>query len=62
MGGRRDPSVIYAPFGDMIAAAPKLRRIVFLENCGHWVQEERPDAVNRELIEFLRRELRQGGS
>lgn len=57
IGGRRDPSVIYAPFDQMIAAAPKLRRITFLEGCGHWVQEERPDEVNAALIEFLGREI-----
>jgi pimeloyl-ACP methyl ester carboxylesterase len=57
MGGRRDPSVIYAPFDEMIAAAPKLRRIIFLEGCGHWVQEERPDEVNEELLDFLRHEI-----
>jgi pimeloyl-ACP methyl ester carboxylesterase len=62
MGGRRDPSVVYAPFDQMIAAAPKLRQITFLEGCGHWVQEERPDDVNKELIEFLRREIGSRGS
>jgi pimeloyl-ACP methyl ester carboxylesterase len=57
IGGRRDPSVIYAPFDQMIAAAPKLRQIMLLEGCGHWVQEERPREVNKELIEFLGREI-----
>ncbi len=61
MGGRRDPSVIYAPFDQMIAATPKLRSILFLEGCGHWVQEERADEVNRELIEFLGREVGRAG-
>jgi pimeloyl-ACP methyl ester carboxylesterase len=41
----------------MIAAAPKLRQITLLEGCGHSVQEERADAVNKELIEFFGREL-----
>jgi pimeloyl-ACP methyl ester carboxylesterase len=25
-----------------------------VEGAGHWVQQERPDAVNRLLVEFLR--------
>jgi pimeloyl-ACP methyl ester carboxylesterase len=57
MGGRRDPTVIYAPMDPMIAAVPKLRQIKYLEGCGHWVQEERSEDVNRELIEFLRNEI-----
>jgi pimeloyl-ACP methyl ester carboxylesterase len=60
IGGRRDPSVIYAPFDQMIAAAPRLRQIVLLEGVGHWIQEERPQEVNKELIEFLRRETAGG--
>jgi pimeloyl-ACP methyl ester carboxylesterase len=56
MGGKRDPSVVYAPFDPMIQAVPKLREIIFLENCGHWVQQERAEEVNRELIKFLERE------
>jgi len=62
MGGRRDPTVIYAPMDPMIAAAPRLRQIQYLEGCGHWVQEERPEDVNRELIEFLKREIGRRGA
>ena len=32
---------------------PGLRRAVLLPGCGHWTQQERPDEVNRELLEFL---------
>jgi pimeloyl-ACP methyl ester carboxylesterase len=33
---------------------PNLRRKVILPGVGHWTQQERPDEVNRLLIEFLR--------
>jgi len=32
---------------------PRLRKSVILDGCGHWTQQERPDAVNAELLEFL---------
>ena len=32
---------------------PGLRRVVMIEGAGHWIQQERPDAVNAALIEFL---------
>ena len=30
-----------------------LRAKVIIEGAGHWVQQERPDEVNRALLEFL---------
>ena len=33
---------------------PGLRGSVLVEGAGHWVQQERPDAVNAALLEFLR--------
>ncbi len=32
---------------------PRLREPVVLPGCGHWIQQERPDAVNAALLEFL---------
>ncbi len=32
---------------------PNLRRTVMLEGCGHWTQQERPDAVNAAMLDFL---------
>ena len=32
---------------------PALTRSVVLEGCGHWTQQERPDDVNRLLLEFV---------
>lgn len=36
------------------ATVPLLRRTVILPRCGHWTQQEQPDAVNAAMIEFLR--------
>lgn len=33
-------------------------RVEVIAGCGHWTQQERPDDVNAELIDFLRREVR----
>ena len=33
---------------------PKLARMLVLEGCGHWTQQERPAEVNAALLEFLR--------
>jgi pimeloyl-ACP methyl ester carboxylesterase len=32
---------------------PNLRKAVILPECGHWTQQEPPEAVNTELITFL---------
>ncbi|WP_155386123.1 alpha/beta fold hydrolase [Catellatospora paridis] len=34
-------------------AAPRLWRARILPGCGHWTQQERPEEVNRELLDFL---------
>jgi pimeloyl-ACP methyl ester carboxylesterase len=39
----------------MRVAVPGLRRIEWLPGCGHWLQQERPEEVNRLLLEFLAR-------
>ena len=31
-----------------------LRAFVEIGNAGHWIQQERPDEVNRLLLDFLR--------
>lgn len=52
IGGKKDAAVVFGQFDPMIAAVPDLRRIVFLPDCGHWVQQERAKVVNAELIAF----------
>jgi pimeloyl-ACP methyl ester carboxylesterase len=40
-------------FETLEASIPGLTRKVLVPGAGHWVQQERPDEVNRLLIEFL---------
>ncbi|MFA4891853.1 alpha/beta fold hydrolase [Brevundimonas sp.] len=55
MVGERDPVRNYS--GQHEAGlkdwAPDLRMQVVVPGAGHWIQQERPDAVNRLLLEFL---------
>jgi pimeloyl-ACP methyl ester carboxylesterase len=63
MGGRKDATLVYAPiFDPMIANFPKLRKIIFVEDAGHWIQMERADEVSEELIRFLKDEFSTGKS
>ena len=32
---------------------PNLRKTVLIEGCGHWTQQEKPEEVNRAILEFL---------
>jgi pimeloyl-ACP methyl ester carboxylesterase len=57
IGGTLDP-VIAAPAARRTLEAmphhlPLLWRCELLEGCGHWTQQERPDHVNRLLLDFL---------
>ncbi|NEB04160.1 alpha/beta hydrolase [Streptomyces sp. SID13726] len=55
IGGDRDVATIWsqeaiARIGEKVQ---DLRGSVILANCGHWIQQEQPEAVNRELLGFL---------
>jgi pimeloyl-ACP methyl ester carboxylesterase len=54
-GGTRDASTMW--LADAIEAYPKtlpgLVSCHLLEDCGHWIQQERPDDVNRILTDWL---------
>jgi pimeloyl-ACP methyl ester carboxylesterase len=57
IAGRED-GVLSFPGMDAVMAGlsyvlPGLRQTLLLDGCGHWVQQERPDEVNRALLEFL---------
>lgn len=56
VGGTKD-LVLKMFQGDIVAAMKPnladLRGCHLLEGCGHWTQQERPDAVNRYLIDWL---------
>ncbi|MDI1275029.1 alpha/beta hydrolase [Polaromonas sp.] len=55
IAGEQDPVLrsTRANFDRMATTVPGLKRTAILPNCGHWVQQECPDEVNRELIAFL---------
>ncbi|WP_161300198.1 alpha/beta hydrolase [Streptomyces sp. SID5785] len=55
IGGTRDASTMW--LADALEAYPKtlpgLRGSHLLDGAGHWIQQERPDEVNRLLVEWL---------
>lgn len=57
MYGERDGSVTLPGFDQLIGAlgmlVPNLTRTVALPGVGHWIQQERPEDVNAELLKFL---------
>ena len=55
IAGEQDPVLrsTRANFDRLATTVPGLRRTAILPNCGHWVQQECPSEVNRELIAFL---------
>jgi pimeloyl-ACP methyl ester carboxylesterase len=58
VAGDRDQVVMNPAVQKVIArlseAVPRLQRTLMLPGCSHWTQQERPQAVNDALIEFLR--------
>jgi len=57
IAGDRDPVVTSPAVQKVIASlagpVPRLQRSLMLPGCGHWTQQERPQAVNDALLEFL---------
>ena len=57
IAGEHDSVLRYAPGMDMLSAMTgffeDLRGQIVVPGSGHWVQQERPDEVNRALLEFL---------
>ncbi len=54
IAGELDAVLTFTNVDTMKPHVPNLRKIVMLPGCGHWTQQERPQEVNTELIEFLR--------
>jgi len=56
VGGSKDgPTIWGAPaIARFNETLPKLYRSEILDGAGHWIQQERPDATNALLLEFLR--------
>ncbi|MGH9296922.1 MAG: alpha/beta fold hydrolase, partial [Acidimicrobiales bacterium] len=55
IGGEKDGPTIWGAgaIARFDKTVPALRGSHVLEGCGHWVQQERPDEVNRLLVDFL---------
>ena len=51
--GSRDPVRSFAPAELMDGWVTDLRASVVVAGAGHWVNQERPDEVNRALLDFL---------
>lgn len=53
--GELDPvrRIYHSAHETMKAYLPHLKNIVSLPGVGHWIQQENPEAVNKEIIEFL---------
>jgi pimeloyl-ACP methyl ester carboxylesterase len=55
--GERDLVLTFPGAKEMVAnlrtVVPQLRQTIMLPDCGHWTQQERPDAVNAAMIGFL---------
>jgi pimeloyl-ACP methyl ester carboxylesterase len=58
MAGDLDLVVSFPRMKEIIADLPryipKLRASIMLPGCGHWTQQERPNEVNKAMIDFLR--------
>jgi pimeloyl-ACP methyl ester carboxylesterase len=53
IGGAADPTLAYTPrhrAGEVVSGD---YREVLIEGAGHWIQQERPDEVNKELLRFM---------
>ncbi|MEY2474812.1 MAG: hypothetical protein QOG87_127 [Actinomycetota bacterium] len=53
LAGEQDPVLLMAPPSVMEGLVTDLRDTVLVPGAGHWVQQERPDEVNRALLGFL---------
>lgn len=53
IAGSVDPVLSFTPSDAMVEHVPDLRAQVLVDGAGHWVQQERPDAVNGALLDFL---------
>jgi pimeloyl-ACP methyl ester carboxylesterase len=58
VSGDRDPVAAFPGVRRIVDRltdfVPKLRGTVWLPGCGHWTQQERPDEVNRAMLDFLK--------
>ncbi len=57
IAGDRDLVLAFGGMDQVVANLPKnvpnLQKALFLPGCGHWTQQERPQEVNKAMLEFL---------
>jgi pimeloyl-ACP methyl ester carboxylesterase len=53
IGGGADPTLAYTPRDRVREVVPGDYREVTIEEAGHWLMEERPEEVNKMLVDFL---------
>jgi pimeloyl-ACP methyl ester carboxylesterase len=53
IGGTADVTLAYTPRHRVTDVVSGPYREVMIDDAGHWIQEERPDEVNAELLHFL---------
>jgi pimeloyl-ACP methyl ester carboxylesterase len=55
IGGDRDVATMWSQSSirEFPDHAPQARPTVVLDDCGHWIQQERPEATNSALLDFL---------
>lgn len=58
IGGAKEAAVKFGSTEPMKNALPNLRKIIILEGCGHWIQQERTQEMNAALIDFLDKETK----
>src|SRR5207249_10747047 len=58
VAGDRDLVVAFRGMDQLIPNlgkfVPQLRRTIILPGCGHWTQQERPQEVNRAMVQFAK--------
>ncbi len=58
IGGRLDPVLDFPGVRPAVERmnewVPRLRPLLMLDNCGHWIQQEQPERTSAALIDFLR--------
>lgn len=59
ISGMQDPGLAIPGMKELIDSqitlVPELSDSIFIENCGHWVPQEKPKQVNKALLAFLSR-------
>ncbi len=57
IGGQLDPVLRFPGYREALERmgewVPNLRRVLLLDDCGHWIQQEQPEATNAALLAFL---------